>query len=352
MQKSITIRSVEIVHLDLAYAHTRIRRQRPVVTLADSLMRCGQLLPIVVVAGKPPGFVLIDGYQRVEAARRAGLDILKALIWPGDASEALCWLLTSDGARNLDVFEQAAVLRELKTTHRLTQNQIAAKMGRHPSWVTRRLALIDQLPKEAVDAVRNGYLSSWSASRVLVPLARANAGHARLLVEALCQQRMTSRQLDQFWQHYQKANRPAQKKMVTDPILFSKSLAARKAEQKDQLVADGPEGRWLNDLGTAALILGRLEKMVGQVFYTNQDSLEHDRLVTPLNNIQNTFDRLQRTIRRLCHEKRNRSSNRDRLAPGRPEHPGDQSANEDVQKDHSSHPGRPCPRAGQPAQPL
>ena len=42
-------------------------------TLADSLMRCGQLLPIVVVAASASGFVLIDGYQRVAAARRAGL---------------------------------------------------------------------------------------------------------------------------------------------------------------------------------------------------------------------------------------------------------------------------------------
>ncbi|MGB9440727.1 MAG: ParB/RepB/Spo0J family partition protein [Desulfobacterales bacterium] len=349
MQESIAIRSVEIAHLDLAYAYTRIRRQRPIVTLADSLMRCGQLLPIVVIAGNPSGFVLIDGYKRVEAARRAGLDTLKALIWPGDACEALCRLLASNGARPLDVFEQAAVLRELKTTHRLTQNQIAAKMGRHPSWVTRRLALIDQLPKEAVDAVRDGYLSSWSASRVLVPLARANAGHARLLVKALSQQRMTSRQLDQLWQHYQKANRPAREKMVTDPLLFSKSLAARKAEQKGQL---GPEGRWLNDLRTAALILGRLEKMVGQVFYPNQDTFQQDRLVTPFNDIQDTFHRLKCTIRRLCHEKRNRPSNRDRFAPGRPEHPGDQPADQDVQKDHSSHPCRPDPRTDQPAQPL
>jgi ParB family chromosome partitioning protein len=185
MAATIAISRIEIAHLDLAYAHTRIQRPRQIVTLADSLMRCGQLLPIVVVAAPVPGFVLIDGYQRVAAARRAGLDTLQAHIWPGCAQDALCQLLASDGARQFDVFEQAALLRELKTTHRLSQNQLAAQMGRHPSWVTRRLALIEQLPPQAVEAVRAGHLSSWSASRVLVPLARAHAGHARALVEAI-----------------------------------------------------------------------------------------------------------------------------------------------------------------------
>ena len=146
MSGIIAINTVEIAHLDLAYAHTRIQRLRQIVQMADSMMRCGQLLPIVVVAGTPAGFVLIDGYQRVEAARRAGIDTLQAHIWPGPAQDALCELLARDGARQFDVFEQAALLRELKITHRLSQNQIAAGMGRHPSWVTRRLALIEQLP--------------------------------------------------------------------------------------------------------------------------------------------------------------------------------------------------------------
>jgi hypothetical protein len=241
------------------------------------------------------------------------------------------------------VFEQAAVLRELKITHRMTQNQIAVKMGRHPSWITRRLALIEQLPQQAVKAVRDGYLSSWSASRVLVPLARANAGHARKLVEALSQQLMTSRQLDQFWQHYRKANGAAREKMVADPILFIKSLAAREAEHQGQLIADGPEGRWLNDLRTAAHILERLEKMVSQVFYPRNSTGQQQRLAEALNNVQNTLKRLQRTIGRLCHEKRNRPSNRDRHAPGRPEHPTNQPADEDVQKDHPPNPGRQGP---------
>ena len=79
MSGAIPIETVEIAHLDRAYAHTRILRSRQAVHLAESLVRIGQLLPIVVIAGPPPRFVLIDGYCRVQAARRAGLDTLSTV---------------------------------------------------------------------------------------------------------------------------------------------------------------------------------------------------------------------------------------------------------------------------------
>ena len=349
MAATITIARVEIAHLDLAYAHTRIQRPRQIVTLADSLLRCGQLLPIVVVAAATPGFVLIDGYQRVAAARRAGLDTLQAHIWPDPAPDALCQLLASDGARQFDVFEQAAVLRELKSTHRMSQNRIAAQMGRHPSWVTRRLALIEQLPPAAIEAVRAGALSSWSASRVLVPLARANGAHARALLEAIEDNPPTSRQMDHFWQHYQKANRAARQKMVAEPILFFKSLAARQADDRARIVADGPEGRWSHDLHSVKHILVRLEKTARKVFYPRQPILERRRLLTLFNDAANALEALQRTIGSLCDEKPNRPTNRDRHASGRPERPRDRSGAEDVQKDH---PVRPGTGASQPARSL
>jgi ParB family transcriptional regulator, chromosome partitioning protein len=352
MSATITINDVEIAHLELAYGHTRIRRPRQILGLAESLLRCGQLLPIVVVPAEPGGFVLIDGYQRVEAARRAGIDTLQAQVWPQSAPEALCRLLASDGARQFDVFEQAAVLRELKSTHGLSQSRIAAQMGRHPSWITRRLALIEEMPQSAIEAVRAGLLSSWSASRVVAPLARANIAHARALIDALAKEPLTSRQLHGFWQHYRKANRALREKMSADPLLFFKSLAARQADDQDRIVADGPEGQWLRDLGIAANILARLHKTARQVFCARQSTLCRRRLTTAFTDAKERFERLQRTIGRLCDAKTDRPTDRDRHAPGRTEHPADQPPDEDVAKNHPAHPCRPCARGPQPAQPL
>lgn len=353
MSETIAISPVEIAHLQLAYAHTRIRHPRQIVAMADALLRCGQLVPIVVVAAaQKPDFVLIDGYQRVAAARRAGLDTLQAQIWPGTAGDALCRLLATDGARQFGIFEQAALLRELKLTHGMNQSRIAAQMGRHPSWVTRRLALIEGLPHEAIKAVRAGHLSSWSASRVLVPLARANAAHARSLVQTLAKHRLTSRQLERFWQHYQKVNRAAREKMLAEPILWFKSFDACQAEKKARVIAHGPEGHWLRDLGIVAKILDRLSHLARQVFGPAQSTLERRRLQTGFHTTQKSVLRLERTIARLCNENTKPTANRDRHAPGRSEHPKDQPADENVAKDHPAHPCRPGARSAEPAQPL
>jgi ParB-like chromosome segregation protein Spo0J len=340
MSGTITIDTVELVHLDLVYAHTRIRRPRQIAHLADSLIRHGQLLPIVVVAGEHPRWVLIDGYLRVEAARCAGIDTLAAHIWPGRPRDAVCQLLSRDGARQFDVFEQAALLRELKIAHGLSQNQIAVSMGRHPSWVTRRLALIEQLPAPAIEAVRTGRLSTWSASRVLVPLARANTHHARTLVDAINNNPLTSRQLLYFWQHYQQANRAVREKMVAEPILFFKSSAARKADEQARRVHDGPEGRWRRDMRTVKHILQRLEHTARQVFYPEQTALVRRTLLTAFSDAHSVFDLLNHTIERLSHEKPSRQTSRHRHEPGRSGHPPDQPHPENVPQDHPADPGR------------
>jgi len=349
MPATIAIKAVEIAHLDLLYAHTRIQRPRQIVKMADSLMRHGQILPIVVVAGGPARFVLIDGYQRVEAARRAAIDTLDAQIWPGKPCEALCRLLASDGARQFDDFEQAALIRELKATHQLSQNRIAVAMGRHPSWVTRRLALVQALPAEAIEAVRAGRLSSWSASRVLVPLARANADHARALVDALGGQTLTSRQLMTFWQHYQRATVAVRKKMVDAPALFLESLAACHRPEKP---AQAPEDRWLRQVRTVKHILLRLERSAGELFYPEQPRLEQRRLLTAFDEAHGAFDLLTRTIRSLVHAKSSRPTNRRQPEKGRPEHPPDRPPAQDVPKDRPAHPRRSGSRSGPTPQSL
>lgn len=352
MSKAITIDIVEIAHLDLAYDHTRIHRPGRIVQMAESLIGVGQLLPIVVVAGEHPRFILIDGYQRVDAAKRAGLDTLQALIWPAKTVDALCRLLAEDGARQFDVFEQACLLRELKTTHDMTLQQIAARMGRHPSWVTRRLSLIDDLPQPIVDAVRCGKLSSWSASRVLAPLARANARHAAALVGSLDDHPVASRQLASFWQHYQKANRRVRKKMIADPVLFFKSLAAREADAQNKQVVDGPEGRFLRDIKTVKHILIRLERMAEQVWYPGQKTMEQRRLSTAVNDARSALDQLDSTMGRLIDANRSRAQHGNRLESRRPEYSPDCPDHENVAKDHPAYTsGQGC-RQARPAQPV
>ncbi len=58
------VKEIEIVHLHLRYAHTRIYRPERVYALASSIERFGQILPVIVLREGVNFFVLIDGYRR------------------------------------------------------------------------------------------------------------------------------------------------------------------------------------------------------------------------------------------------------------------------------------------------
>jgi len=97
-------------------------------------------------------------------------------------------------------------------------------VGRDASWISRRLQLLSGLPDAALTAVRDGTLSSWAASRIVAPLARANTEHADQLLEALADAPLSTRELRCWFEHYQKAFRSARDHMVSRPHLFIDAL--------------------------------------------------------------------------------------------------------------------------------
>ncbi|PRP96142.1 hypothetical protein [Enhygromyxa salina] len=52
--------------------------------------------------------------------------------------------------------------------------ELGRRLDRAPSWVSRRLALVEALPEAAQESVRVGKVSVQVATKILVPLARAN----------------------------------------------------------------------------------------------------------------------------------------------------------------------------------
>ena len=107
------MKEIEMAHLDLRYAHTRIERPERVLALASSIERFGQILPVIALR-EGNCFVLLDGYQRVKALKRCGRDTVMAEIWECKEEEALVEILARTHSRKWDLLEEAALLRELK----------------------------------------------------------------------------------------------------------------------------------------------------------------------------------------------------------------------------------------------
>jgi hypothetical protein len=170
--------------LELRFAGARLIESQAVDKLARSIERDGQIVPLIAVGGYSGAkdgkrLVFIDGYRRV-AAHRASLER-----WPCDLAEAVMGVLVRTQGRSFAAIEEALLLRELTQGLGITrcaqalvsQREAAMRCGRDVSWVNRRLQLLSALSEATVVAVREGRLSTWSAARVIAPLARANSAH-------------------------------------------------------------------------------------------------------------------------------------------------------------------------------
>lgn len=259
---------LDLHRLDLRFAASRLVEPHAVAQLAESIERCGQIVPCIVVAipgdegGGGEALVLIDGYRRVAALRRLGRDTAGVEQWSCDLTQALLGVLARAQDRPFASIEQALLLRALMAEQGLSQPDVARRCGRDVSWVSRRLQLLSGLPDAALAAVRGGRLSSWAANRVVAPLARANPEHAERLLTALADAPLSTRELHCWFEHYQRAFRSARDHMVSRPRLFIDALRANGEQRAGKRLRDGPEGECAADLRSIEAILARLKKRV------------------------------------------------------------------------------------------
>jgi ParB-like chromosome segregation protein Spo0J len=169
----------EAVHLlDVAQLGDRYRRYRfsdpeAETAMAGSLRRYGQLSPLVVCLREETHEVL-DGFKRLAAARTLGLKTLGARLLEADerAAKAAIYGLNHTGRRPQE-WEEAWIVFALVREDGMTQVEVAELLGRHKSWVCRRLALVEKLAGEAREDLRLGLLST-TVARSLVRLPAGN----------------------------------------------------------------------------------------------------------------------------------------------------------------------------------
>lgn len=244
------IEEIEIHGLDLRYLHTRVMNEFSVASMKRSLERFGQLSPLVATRG---GMALIDGYRRVAALKLLGRDTAVVELWPSSNEEAILCLLARSRQREWEAIEQAALLREI-LSRGLTQADLARLIGKDPSWVRRRLDLIESLPEEVLHLIRSGHLSSWAASRVLAPLARANPDHGLALARWVANEGVSTRELASFLAHYRRSGHRIRERMVHQPSLFLKSARAKATEREAAQV----QANWIAELKGVLKVLERM----------------------------------------------------------------------------------------------
>jgi len=156
------------------YGRYRLHLPEAERAMARSLERYGQLSP-VVVCRRQERYELIDGFKRLGAARTlAGFSHLSARLLEADerTAKAAIYGLNRAGGRTREL-EEAWIIQALVREDGMTQVEVAELLGRHKSWVCRRLALIERLGPKAKDELRVGLLSP-TAARQIVRLPEGN----------------------------------------------------------------------------------------------------------------------------------------------------------------------------------
>jgi ParB/RepB/Spo0J family partition protein len=238
---------LEFHQIELRYEALRTRSAAREARLLASLAAAGQQVPVVVIVGDDGRHVLVDGYKRVRALRRLGRDAVRAMVWDLAEAEALLVERLMRSGDDAGALEEGWLLAELRDRFGMTVEELGKRFDRSASWVSRRLGLVSELPREIQELVRRGELSAHAAMRHLVPLARANAGEAVQLAAAIGPHRPTSREVGALCAGWLSGSEATRQILVADPRLFLRARAQAKSPA-DPAEA-GPAAILLDDFG-------------------------------------------------------------------------------------------------------
>jgi ParB/RepB/Spo0J family partition protein len=248
---------IELHELDLRYAGLRRRDARRERALVASLAESGQQVPVVVVRGEAGPFVLVDGYKRVRALHRLHRDTVEAVLWALSELDALLLARMMRAGDGDTALEQGWLLRELHERFGLTASDLARRFDKSPSWVSRRLALVRELPEAVQELVRSGALVAHAAMKHLVPLARANLVQCLALAPALAAHGLSSRQIGTLCAAFVAGTAESRQLILTAPqlVLRAEAEAQRPTEKS-------AAERVLADVGAVAAIARRARRVV------------------------------------------------------------------------------------------
>ena len=238
--------------------------------LASSIEENGVIQPIIVQR-KGEGYRIVAGERRWRAARIAGLSVIPAIVRDLSDQETMAQALIENIQReDLNPIEEASAMDNLLKTHKLTQEQLAKKLGKPRATIANTLRILN-LDESLQEFVSRGDLSEGHAKAIL---ALKDKEDQRKVADVIMAREMNVRQAEVFVKKYIEAqNNPSGKKAVELPdIQFTLSTKEVETKLKKQLgakvkikVLDNSTGR-------------------GRIVIDYKDNMDLDRLIEYLCN--------------------------------------------------------------------
>jgi ParB family transcriptional regulator, chromosome partitioning protein len=179
--------------------------------LAQSIKIHGIIQPLIV-SKKGNQYELVAGERRLEAAKRAGLKKIPAIVREADDLQKLELAIVENVQRHdLNPVEEGKAYKKLMDEFQMSQEEIAVKMGKSRSLVANKIRLLN-LPVEIQKGLIEGKITEGHAKAILsIP----DAEKQRMLYEMILKNNLTVRQIEEKTQEVSVKSHKRQ--MTVDP---------------------------------------------------------------------------------------------------------------------------------------
>ena len=203
--------------------------------LALSIKENGVIQPIIVQR-KGEGYRIVAGERRWRAARIAGLSVIPAIVRDLTDRETMEQALIENIQReDLNPIEEAAAMQNLLKIHKLTQDQLAKRLGKPRATIANTIRILN-LDESLQEFVSRGDLSEGHAKAILGLKEKEDQ---RKVADVIMTRDLNVRQAEALVKKYIEAqDNPAKKQIIEQPdIRFTLSIKDVETRLKKELGA-------------------------------------------------------------------------------------------------------------------
>ncbi len=216
------------------YQPRRSFDEESLAELTESIRQAGLIQPLVV-RKTMRGFELIAGERRLRACRKLGMREIPCVVqsFTAEVDSALMALIENVQREDLHFLEEAECYRELLKTCFITQEQLAAQLGKSQSFLANKLRLLRLSP-----AVRRAMLDAGLTERHARALLRLSDEKLQLeLIARIAEKHLnvkdTERLVDRTIASVSAPPRPKLLRLLRDYRLFLNAVKSGAEQLRD-----------------------------------------------------------------------------------------------------------------------
>jgi ParB family chromosome partitioning protein len=137
----------------------KIFKEKDLEELCESIKENGIIQPLIVAELSEGQFELVAGERRLRAAKKAGLEQVPVVVKRATDREKMIMSIIENVQRSdLNCVEEALAYYQLMNEYKLTQEDVAKKLGKERSTVANFLRVLN-LPRPVIDLLQKELLS-------------------------------------------------------------------------------------------------------------------------------------------------------------------------------------------------